>query len=90
MEISSSGSNLSDDQLTHVCERFWRADSARAATGTHAGLGLSLCHNLVALLGGMINVKRRDDRFVVNVRFDHSDLEMLAAAEESLSATVGN
>ena len=90
IEFASPGCSLSDEQLSHVFQQFWRADSARAATGTHAGLGLSLCRKLVTLLGGTIKVKPQNHRFVVIVQFDQSDVEVLIQTEESLATTVGS
>ena len=42
IEIANTGCRLGPEQQSRVFERFWRADVARADTGTHAGLGLAL------------------------------------------------
>jgi two-component system sensor histidine kinase QseC len=55
--ISNSGNCLSKEQAEHVFERFWRGDAARAATGAHCGLGLTLCRRIVELLDGSIAVR---------------------------------
>jgi len=55
--IANTGHRLSADQARHVFDRFWRGDTARGATGLHSGLGLSLCRQLVMLLGGSISVE---------------------------------
>ena len=49
--ITNSGSQIDATQIEHVFEPFWRGDTARSATGTHAGLGLSLCKKLADSLG---------------------------------------
>ena len=54
--VTNTGSQLPQGQAEHVFERFWRGDAARGATGLHCGLGLSLCKQLVTLLGGLISV----------------------------------
>jgi two-component system phosphate regulon sensor histidine kinase PhoR len=57
VSVANTGSHLSQEEAEHVFERFWRADEARAATGVHCGLGLSLCRQLMDLLGGSIRVE---------------------------------
>jgi heavy metal sensor kinase len=57
ISVANTGSHLSQDEAERVFERFWRGDEARAATGVHCGLGLSLCKQLVDLLGGSIHVQ---------------------------------
>ncbi len=64
--VSNTGCTMSDDDLSHVFDRFWRGDKARAA-GTHGGVGLALCRKLVELLGGTITAERVGDRFVVEI-----------------------
>ncbi len=49
--ISNSGNRLTRGQLNRVFDRFWQGDPQRTATGTHAGLGLSLCRELANRLG---------------------------------------
>ena len=51
--IANSGCKLTKEQTQRVFDRFWRADTARAATGSHAGLGLSLCKRIVHIMGGI-------------------------------------
>src|SRR5207248_11666765 len=48
--VRDHGPGLSDDALTHVFDRFWQADKARAGTG--AGLGLSIVAGIAAEHGG--------------------------------------
>lgn len=66
---------LPPDDVSHVFERFWRADPARQHQDeTRCGLGLSLCRALVEQLGGSITAVVRSRVFTVTVRLPlHQD-----------------
>jgi signal transduction histidine kinase len=66
IRISNSPCELSRDKVVHVFDRFWRSDPARS-NSAHAGLGLSLTKRIVELLGGAIDARIDDDRFVVQI-----------------------
>jgi len=51
IEIANTGCQLTDEQVGHVFDRFWRADSARQDTGIHCGLGLPLVRRISSALG---------------------------------------
>jgi signal transduction histidine kinase len=53
-EVSDNGPGLDDDQLEHVFDRFWRADSTETQTVGGTGLGLAIAKSLVELHGGAI------------------------------------
>jgi len=53
--ILNTGCSLTPAEAAHLFDRFWRADPSRSATGTHAGLGLSLCQKIMPLLQGTID-----------------------------------
>jgi heavy metal sensor kinase len=55
LHITNSGPPISKDELQHIFDRFYRAESARtrgALSGT--GLGLSICQSIVHNHGGTI------------------------------------
>lgn len=52
LEVADQGPGLSDKQLEHVFERFYRADRARTAGGT--GLGLAIVAALVTAHRGRV------------------------------------
>lgn len=56
LEVSNSGSQISQAEASHVFERFWRGDASRAETGAHCGLGLTLVKRLVEAMGGSASV----------------------------------
>ena len=52
MEVRDSGIGISEEEVPHVFEKFFRADKSRAEPGN--GLGLSLARAFVSSLGGLI------------------------------------
>jgi two-component system OmpR family sensor kinase len=54
--VADTGVGIAREDLTHVFERFWRADPARARLGS-TGLGLSIAQSLVEAQGGRIWVE---------------------------------
>ena len=60
-------SQIEESTAKNAFNAFWRSDSARTATGTHAGLGLALCKGFVDILGGRIDASAKDGRFVVTI-----------------------
>jgi signal transduction histidine kinase len=70
ISLSNGGSRLNQAEAERACERFWRGDTARSATGQHCGLGLSLVKQAVKLLGGTIAISsERDGDFRVELNF---------------------
>jgi two-component system sensor histidine kinase QseC len=57
LAIANTGCRLTPEEAAHVFDRFWRGDAARAGTGIHCGLGLTLVQRGVAALGGTVAVK---------------------------------
>ena len=57
LRVTNSGNRLSEEQASHVFERFWRGDAARTNTGTHSGLGLPLVKKITEVLGGGLKVR---------------------------------
>ncbi|MEQ1832826.1 MAG: HAMP domain-containing sensor histidine kinase [Candidatus Eisenbacteria bacterium] len=53
--VRDTGSGIAPEQLPHVFERFWRADTARTREKGGAGLGLAIARQLVELHGGTLS-----------------------------------
>lgn len=54
--ITDSGEGISDDDLPHVFDRFWRKDESRAREGGGSGLGLAIARQYVEAMHGEIEV----------------------------------
>jgi len=62
-EITNEGVGIKPDKLSHVFDRFYRADSSRTnGTKKGYGLGLSLAKNIIDLHNGIISVTSEPDK----------------------------
>ncbi len=55
--ISNTGVGISEEDLPHVFDRFYKADRSRSMDKTGAGLGLYIVKNIINLHGGEISVR---------------------------------
>lgn len=55
VSITDEGIGMSEQEISHIFDKFYQADKAHAAAGN--GLGLSLVSRIVELSGGSIDVK---------------------------------
>ena len=53
--VSDNGPGLGDEELEHVFDRFWRAQSGETQSVGGTGLGLAIAKSLVELHGGAIS-----------------------------------
>jgi two-component system heavy metal sensor histidine kinase CusS len=81
--VENSGCELSPQQVDHVFDRFWRADTSRSATGSHSGLGLALTRRIVQFLGGTIEAAAVNGRFVITLKLQATRIDLSQEDEES-------
>ncbi|MFY9255257.1 MAG: ATP-binding protein [Fuerstiella sp.] len=86
LTIANSGCQLTPDEVELACDRFWRGDKARSATGVHSGLGLALARRTMQFLNGRLQIHVGGDQFVATVRLPASTVEHLDTTAESQHA----
>lgn len=62
IEVINQGDTLTEEQQSHLFERFYRADGARARSTEGAGLGLAMVKSIVELHQGKISVASQQGR----------------------------
>ena len=55
--VADNGPGLGEEELDHVFERFWRAQSGETQAVGGTGLGLAIAKSLVELHGGAISAE---------------------------------
>lgn len=58
IDFEDSAPGVPDNELEHLFERFYRVESSRNRESGGAGLGLSICKNIVSAHGGIIYASR--------------------------------
>jgi len=54
VRVCNQGETIAPQHLERLFERFYRADSARAQSDTHHGLGLSIVRAIANMHGGQV------------------------------------
>ncbi len=58
IDVADTGPGVSDDELAHIFERFYRADKARSRDVPGIGLGLAIVRSIARVHGGEIEAQR--------------------------------
>jgi signal transduction histidine kinase len=74
-EVSDNGPGIGEEELDHVFDRFWRAESGETQSVGGTGLGLAIAKSLVELHGGAISASSTEGegatfRFVLPIAKD--------------------
>lgn len=56
-EVADTGVGIGPDDLSHVFDRFWRADRSRSRATGGSGLGLAITRHLVEAHGGAVSAE---------------------------------
>lgn len=56
LEVRDAGSGMDAEELSLICEPFYRVDKARSRSSGGVGLGLSLCREIARLHGGELRI----------------------------------
>lgn len=54
LAVENGGADVEEGEVGQVFDRFWRKDRVRTLESRNAGLGLSLCRELVERMGGKL------------------------------------
>ena len=66
IQISNPAPNLTDEEISHMFERFYRSDSSRSSDDGF-GIGLSVVYAIVAAHKGKINAKKVGDSLLIDI-----------------------
>ena len=78
-EVADTGIGIPHDQYDKIFERFSQVDSRASRAYGGVGLGLSICQQLIGLMGGRIRVESKPgcgSTFTVTARFEVVAAEM--------------
>jgi len=56
VEVTDTGCGIAPAHLSHVFDRFYRADQVRSSTTGNVGLGLAIVKSIVELHGGTVQI----------------------------------
>lgn len=65
VSVANTGEGVTEAELVHLFDSFYRGSNARNVAGS--GLGLYICRNLMRKMDGEVFAEQRDGEFVVTV-----------------------
>lgn len=63
ISVENSGIGISEEELRHIWERFYKTDKSRSYDKNGLGLGLYMVHNIINLHGGEIKAESEKDKW---------------------------
>jgi two-component system, OmpR family, phosphate regulon sensor histidine kinase PhoR len=69
--VADNGVGIPEEDLAHIFERFYRADTSRTRATGGFGLGLAIVHDLVVAMGGSVTAESKEgegSRFLIFLR----------------------
>lgn len=94
LEVSDTGCGISETDLPHLFERFFRGEARHARSAEGTGIGLSLVQELVKAHGGGISAKSSlGVGTTISVRIprgrDHLPVDRIGARKEAIAFRAG-
>lgn len=62
VQVSDTGEGVAPEDIPHVFDRFYRADSSRSRATGGGGMGLAIVKGIVEAHGGMVGVESQPQR----------------------------
>lgn len=62
VSVKDSGKGISQEELPHIFDQYYQAESGGSISNLGVGLGLNLCKELVELFNGKINVTSEENK----------------------------
>lgn len=87
--ISDTGLGMTEDVKSVIFQPFTQADQSISRKYGGSGLGLSICKNLVGMMGGEIDVESepgKGSRFHFRITFDIASLPLVAETKKPASS----
>ncbi|GEM_PF-2161243 len=87
LSISDTGIGISAEEMEHVFKPFNQADSSISRRFGGSGLGLSICRDLIQLMGGTLSVESKLEKgseFIVELPFVRSDSTLGSSSVEQV------
>ena len=82
LKIKDTGMGISQEDLPHIFDRFWQADSSAQRKYQGTGIGLSLVKELTEVQGGTVSVESQLEKgTVMTVQIPFQKAELLPQEE---------
>lgn len=72
VKVRNTGEGIAQEHLSHIFDRYYRADPARPASSSSAGLGLSIVRAIMALHGGRVDAASGPGETCFTLHFPHN------------------